>query len=71
VIIFAAFESPAIIAGLNDVAVMDQPVEQRSGSVFERWRADTTVRRTSTLGPRRKASIPPDCRQRSELPTLR
>jgi hypothetical protein len=25
VIIFAAFESPAIIAGLNNVAVMDQP----------------------------------------------
>lgn len=43
-IIFAAFESPAIIAGLNDVAVMDQPVEQRSGSVFERWRADASYR---------------------------
>ena len=30
-IVVAAFESPAIIAGLDDVTVMGQPVEQRSG----------------------------------------
>jgi hypothetical protein len=29
VIVVAAFESPAVIAGLDDVAVMGQPVEQR------------------------------------------
>ena len=29
-IVVAAFESPAVIAGLNDVAVMGQPIEQRS-----------------------------------------
>jgi hypothetical protein len=31
VVVVAAFESPAIIAALDDVAVMGQPVEQRSG----------------------------------------
>jgi hypothetical protein len=31
VIVVAAFESPAVIAGLDDVAVMGQPVEQRGG----------------------------------------
>ena len=30
-IVVAAFESPAVIAGLDDVAVMGQPVEQRGG----------------------------------------
>lgn len=30
-IVVAAFESPAIIAGLDDVAAMGQPIEQRSG----------------------------------------
>ena len=29
-IVVAAFESPAVIAGLDDVTVMGQPVEQRS-----------------------------------------
>jgi len=31
VIVVAAFESPAVVAGLDDVAVMGQPVEQRGG----------------------------------------
>jgi hypothetical protein len=31
VIVVAAFESPAVIAGLDDVAVMGQPVEQCGG----------------------------------------
>jgi hypothetical protein len=31
VIVVAAFESPTVITGLDDVAVMGQPVEQRSG----------------------------------------
>jgi hypothetical protein len=31
VIVVAAFKSPAIIAGLDDVAVMSQPIEQRGG----------------------------------------
>jgi hypothetical protein len=31
VIVVSAFESPAVIAGLDDVAVMGQPVEQRGG----------------------------------------
>lgn len=30
-IVVAAFESPAVVAGLDDVAVMGQPVEQRGG----------------------------------------
>jgi hypothetical protein len=34
VIVVAAFESPAVIAGLDDVTVMGQPVEQR-GRHFE------------------------------------
>ena len=29
-IVVAAFESPAVVAGLNDVAVMCQAIEQRS-----------------------------------------
>jgi hypothetical protein len=28
-VVIAAFESPAIVAGLDDVAVVSQPVEQR------------------------------------------
>jgi hypothetical protein len=31
VIVVAAFKSPAVIAGLDDVAVMSQAVEQRGG----------------------------------------
>src|SRR5581483_11154664 len=31
VIVVAAFESPTVVAGLDDVAVMGQPVEQRGG----------------------------------------
>jgi len=31
VIVLSAFEPPAIVAGLDDVAVMGQPVEQRGG----------------------------------------
>ena len=31
VIVVAAFEPPAVVAGLDDVAVMGQPVEQRGG----------------------------------------
>ena len=30
-IVVAAFESPAVIAGLDNVTVMGQPVEQRGG----------------------------------------
>ena len=30
-IVIAAFKSPAVIAGLDDVTVMGQPVEQRGG----------------------------------------
>lgn len=30
-IVVAALESPAVIASLDDVTVMGQPVEQRSG----------------------------------------
>ena len=30
-IVVAAFESPTVVAGLDDVAVMGQPVEQRGG----------------------------------------
>ena len=30
-IVVSAFESPAIVAGLDDVTVMGQPVEQRGG----------------------------------------
>lgn len=32
VIVVSAFEPPPIVAGLDDVTVMDQPVEQRGGS---------------------------------------
>jgi hypothetical protein len=31
VIIVAAFEPPAVVAGLDNIAVVGQPVEQRSG----------------------------------------
>jgi len=30
-IVVAAFEAPTVVAGLNDVTVMSQPVEQRGG----------------------------------------
>src|SRR5581483_7982317 len=30
-IVVSAFESPAVVAGLDDVAVMGQPIEQRGG----------------------------------------
>ena len=30
-IVVAAFEAPAVIAGLDDVTVMGQPIEQRGG----------------------------------------
>ena len=30
-IVLTAFEAPVVVAGLDDVGVMGQPVEQRSG----------------------------------------
>jgi hypothetical protein len=47
VIVVAAFESPAIVTGLDDVTVMGQPVEQRGGHLGVAEYASFRIRRTT------------------------
>jgi hypothetical protein len=63
VIVVTAFESPAIVTGLDDVTVMGQPVEQRGGHLgvaesasFRIRRTTPTWRRTTSLATAHKYS---------------